>query len=549
MKRAFLLLLSALPLVGACSAELFGGESSSSSSDPNNPGSGDKPGSVSQGVRVDVTPARLLTDIQYNNAVADLFGVDSAPLTEQIASHGDVYDNDASGLTSSPRLVEAFEAAASKVASEAFGTGAVSFDCSTDDEASCIGDFIARHGVRIFRRPPTEDEVGILKRLFGALRSPPIEDTPEAAAEGVLTAMLQMPAFLYHTALGEGTAGKSRLTGFEVASRLSFALTNSTPDDELLEAAANGDLDSAEGVRAQAERLLASPRARSGVFHFVEQWLGIYDVPRLNRDPVLFPEATTELGAAMYEETRRFFEDLFWNRDGDVPDLYAADYSFINDSLAKLYGLSGSFGPEFVETKLPEERRGVLTQASYLSAHSVFDRSHPIARGVYTLRNIMCMDLGSPPNNVGALPEGESEATTIRELLEQHRAGACSSCHQFIDPVGLSFESYDAIGALRDTYQDGSPVDATGDITIDGEPVPVDGGADFSLALADSTTAVSCFTQQAMSYMLGRSLERADRAVVDRIAGETQNLKEIVLHIVTSEPFLYRDVPAHEACE
>src|SRR5690606_30118258 len=137
----------------------------------------------------------------------------------------------------------------------------------------------------------------------------------------------------------------------------------------------------------------------------------------------------------------------------------------------------------------------------------------------------------------------------LRDLLEQHRAGACSSCPQFIDPVGLSFESYDAIGALRDTYQDGSPVDATGDITIDGEPVPVDGGADFSLALADSTTAVSCFTQQAMSYMLGRSLERADRAVVERIAGETQNLKEIVLHIVTSEPFLYRDVPAHEACE
>jgi hypothetical protein len=544
MKRALPLLLMTFPVYAACTADLFGTSSGGSSGVPG----GDSSGEAPAGARVDVTPARLLTDLQYNNTVAALFGVHSAPLTEQVASHGDVYDNDASGLGSNPRLVEAFETAAVRVAAEAFQTGAVRFECPSADEAACIGDFVERHGLRVFRRPPTAPELGLLVDLFHELRSPPIEDPPEAAAEGVLAAMLQMPAFLFHTALGSGVGGRSRLTGFEVASRLSFALTNSTPDDALLQAAADGELDTEEGVRAAAERLLASDGARRGVFHFVEQWLGIQDVPRLNRDPALFPMASAELGAAMYQETRLFFEDLFWS-GGSVTDLFSADHGFVNRELAALYGLSGEFGADFQRTQLPEQRRGVLTQASYLSAHSVFDRSHPIARGVYTLRKIMCLELGSPPNNVGALPEQESEAKTVRELMERHNEGACSSCHQYIDPVGLSFENYDAIGAYRETYVDGSAVDASAEVLLDEARVPVEGGADLSLALAESQTAASCFTHQAMSYMLGRSLTRDDEAAVERIATGSQSLQDVVLNIVVSEPFLYRDVPARESCE
>lgn len=544
MKQALPLLLLTFPVYSACTGDLFGSSQGTSSNAPGGGSSGDAP----PGAHVDVTPARLLTDLQYNNTVAALFGVGSAPLTEQVASHGDVYDNDASGLGSNPRLVEAFEAAAVRVASEAFESGAVGFECAEADEGACIGTFIEREGLRVFRRPPAPEEVASLVELFGALRAPPIEDPPEAAAQGVLTAMLQMPAFLFHTALGSGSGGRSRLTGFEVASRLSFALTNTTPDDALLRAAADGELDAGEGVRAEAERLLATDKARRGMFHFVEQWLGIQDVPRLNRDPAMFPDASAELGAAMYEETRLFFDDLFWN-GGSVADLYSADYGFVNAELAALYGLSGSFGSEFERVTLPEERRGVLTQASYLAAHSVFDRSHPIARGVYTLRKIMCLELGSPPNDVGALPERESEAQTVRELMEQHSAGACSSCHQFIDPVGLSFENYDAIGAYRENYSDGSPVDSSAEVLLDDGSVPVEGGADLSLALADSTTATSCFTHQAMSYMLGRSLTRKDKSEVERIASQAQNLQEIVLNIVVSDAFLYRDVPARESCE
>lgn len=547
MKRALPLLLLSLPVYAACAGDIWGSQSGGESPDAR---AGDlPPGEVPANAHADLTPARLLTDLQYNNAVADLFGIDSAPLTAQIASHGDVYDNDASGLTSNPHLVEAFETAAAQVASEAFRAGAVALDCASPDEAACIDAFIERQGLRIFRRPPTDDERAALTKLFDELRSPPIEDTPEEAAEGVLTAMLQMPGFLFHTAFGEGGGGKSRLTGFEIASRLSFALTNSTPDDELLQAAASGQLDTAEGVRAEAERLLGSEEARAGIFHFVAQWLGIQDVPRLNRDPMLFPMATAELGAAMYEETRLFFEDLFWNGGGSVADLYSADYSFINAELAELYGLSGDFGAEFEKTPLPEERRGILTQGSYLSAHSVFDRSHPIARGVYTLRKVLCFSLGAPPNDVGALPEGQSQAETVRELLEQHSAGACASCHQYIDPVGLSFENYDAIGSYRDQYTDGSPVESAADVLLDDEQVFVEGGADFSLALAESTIATSCFTEQAMAYLLGRSPARHDRATVERIAGESQTLEDIILNIVSSDPFLYRDVPAKEACE
>ncbi len=559
MKRVIPLLLLSLPTFAACTADLSGGSNSGSSKGATGAGSsksgGDGSGSgtladVPTGTHVDTTPARLLTDVQYNNTVRDLFGIDSAPLTEQIASHGDVYDNDASGLSASGSLVEAFERTATTVAEEAFSAGAVEFTCDGADEAACAGDFIDRVGLRVFRRPPTTEEKDALTSLFETLRSTPIEDSPEGAAEGVLTAMLQMPSFLYHIALGDSSGGEARLTGYEIASRLAFALTNSTPDDELLQAATDGKLDTSEGVRKEATRLLETKGAHDGVFHFVEQWLGIQDVPRLNRDEELFPMASEELGKAMHEETRLFFEDLFWNQNGDVAELYSADYSFINDKLAELYGLSGDFGSEFEKTSLPEDRRGVLTQGSYLSAHSVFDRSHPIARGVYTLRKIMCLELGTPPNNVGALPEEDSQAETVRELMEQHRSEpACASCHQFIDPVGLSFENFDAIGSERDQYEDGSPVDATAEVLLDGGKVGVDGGTELSLALADSPTAASCFTSQAMSYMLGRKLSRDDEATVEQIAGETQNLKEIVLNIVSSEPFLYRNVPAQEACE
>ncbi len=565
MKRILPLLLLSIPLQVACTAKLTSDEDSNGSSSsngsngsngsggPGSPGgpgaSSNKPGAAGGTPQVDTTPARLLTDVQYNNAVATLFGNTTRPLTEPIAATGELYDNDASGLIAGPRTTEALAETAEVVADEAFSSGAVSFSCASgEDEADCVSSFVEKQGLRVFRRPPTADETKLLTDLFTKLRSEPIEDSDTDAAKGLLAAMLQMPGFIYQVALGEGTGGESRLTGYEVASRLAFALTNSVPDDALLEAASSGRLDSDEGVRAEAERLLDSSASHEGLLHFVDQWLGISELDSLSRDETLFPAYTPDLGTALHQETRRFFEEILWKRNGSVPDLYSADFSFVNDELAKLYGIEGEFGNDFVQAKLPEDRRGILTQGSYLAAHSVFDRTSPIARGVYTLRKLMCTELGSVPNNVGALPQ-VPEGGTVRDVLEAHSKNPCATCHKYIDPVGLSFENYDAVGAYRDAYDNGSPVDATASVPLDGDKVDVDGGVDFAAAFADSPTANSCFTKQMMSYMLGRTLDSNDEAAVEQIANETNNLREIVLGVVSSKPFLYRNVPAPEVCE
>ncbi len=561
MKRTLPLLLLILPLQLACNAELTADPTKSGSdgsgNGSNGSGSGALPGNGpgSQGggsgvAQVDITPARLLTDVQYNNAVATLFGNTSRPLNEQISAHGDVYDNDASGLIASPRTAEALEEVALKVAQEAFSSGAVDFPCSSgEDEATCIESFIAKEGLRVFRRPPTADETQLLSGLYSELRAAPIEDSQDDAARGVLGAMLQMPGFLYQVALGEGAGGESRLTGYEIATRLAITLTNSVPDDALLQAAQNGRLDNDEGVRSEALRLLDSKAAHAGLLHFVDQWLGITEIDRMTRDEELFPAYSPELGAALQEETRRFFAEIFWNRNGNVSDLYSADFSFVNGELARLYGIEGDFGSDFKQAQLPEDRRGILTQGAYLAAHSVFDRTSPIARGVYTLRKIMCHELGSVPNNVGALPAEIPEGGTVRDLLEAHSANPCASCHKFIDPVGLSFENYDAVGAFRTEYDNGAPIDATSQLPLDGDTIDLDGGVDFTLAFADSPSSTTCFTQQLMSYALGRTLERGDKATVSQIASQTSNLREIVLNVVSSKPFLYRNVPTPEVCE
>lgn len=549
MKRALPLLLLLAPFSFACTANLSGEAGESESNGSNNPGSGPgKDGTSAESA--DVTPARLLTDIQYNNAVAALFGDESRPLGEQIRALGELYDNDSSALSASPRTVEIFEEVATRVSDRAFASGKVAFECASgESEDSCVTSYVDQLGLKVFRRPPTEEEKSVLTGLFTELRSDPIGDSAEDAAKGVLSAMLQMPGFLYQTELGESPGEGSRLTGYEIASRLAFALTNAPPDDALLAAAADGRLDDVEGVRAEAKRLLDSAASREGLLHFVSQWLGIEDVANMNRDATLFPEYSPELGQSMGEETRRFFEDVFWKQRGEVRDLFTADYSFVDDKLAALYGLSGDFGSEFQKVTLPEERLGILTQAAYLTAHTPSDETSPIARGVYTNRKIMCTPMGSVPNNVGALPKEVPEGGSVRDLLEAHSSNPCATCHKYIDPVGLSFENFDAVGGYRTEYDNGAAVDATGTVKFKESDVPVDGGVEFSESLANSDKTTSCFTEQLLSYMLGRTVDDNDRGTIEKIASETQNLEEIVLAVVSSEPFLHRDVPAPEACE
>ncbi len=502
----------------------------------------------------DETPLRLLTRTQYNNTVADLFGIDSAPMRVNVEAGGDLFDTNAAGLNPTASATEHFEEIAPAIAAEAMGSGAITLACP---DVSCVRTLVADLGRRMFRRPVTEDELGALVALYDTLRGADIGDTPEAAAEGVVTAMLQMPGFLYRAELGGPSAagGVVVLSGYEIASRLSFFLWSSTPPDELLDAAEAGELDDADGIGRWAEWLLdhESGRARKALSRFNEQWLGIEDesMSHLAPDAELFPAFSPALASSMRKESLALLEDLTFDSDGTFGDAFDADYTFVDGQLAAFYGIDGVSGDALTRVELdPSERSGVLTHASLLSVRSKTDRENPIARGVFIARKVLCADLGAPPPGVAPLAEEAAAGGTLRDQLELHSQNPCAYCHRTIDPLGLGFEEYDAIGAFRTTDPSGLPVDASGSVEIDGEEVSFDDGRELSSMLATSPAVRECVTRKLAEYGVGRSMSRPeDRCLSSSIAGdEHQSIRTTILRIVTSDVFRSRRRPTPEVC-
>jgi hypothetical protein len=502
----------------------------------------------------DDTPLRLLTQTQFNNTVADLFGDDSAPMRVAVGAGGDLYDTNAAGLNPTASVTESYEEMAPAIARGAVARGAIVLDCP---DRTCVSALVSSLGRRMFRRPVADDELDALLALYDALRGPEIGDEPEQAIEGVVTAMLQMPGFLYRTELGaDGAAGGVvALSGYEIASRLSFFLWNTTPPDALLDAAEAGELDEPEGIERWAQWLLdhESGRARGALSRFAEQWLGIEEsaMGRLSPDPEAYPEYSAELASSMRRETLALFEDLAFDAGGTFGDAFDADYTFVDERLASLYGIEGVTGDALARVTVdPEERAGVLTHASVLAVRSKADHGNPIARGVFVVKNVLCTELGQPPPGVLPLEEEVVTGATLREELELHSRNPCAYCHRVIDPLGLSFERYDAIGAFRTLDEVGNPVDASGAVEIDGEEVTFEDARELSSALATSADVRRCVTKKIAEYGVGRSLSRPeDRCLTASIAGdEDQSIRETISRLVTSDVFRTRNRPTPEVC-
>lgn len=502
----------------------------------------------------DETPLRLLTRTQYNNAIADLFGIDSAPMRVTVEATGDLYDNNAAGLNPTASATEHYEEIAPQIAAQAMASGVVALECP---ETDCVRALVVREGRRIFRRPVDEAEVAALMGLYAELRGPGIGDTPAQAVEGLVTAMLQMPGFLYRVELGPEDAadGIVSLTGFEVASRLSFFLWNSTPPGELLDAAEAGELDAPEGVERWAGWLLdhESGKARGALSRFTEQWLGVEQVPidRLLPDPELYPDFSPELARSMRQETLALVEHLTFDTEGTFGDAFDADYTFADQRLAALYGIDGVDGDEQVRVSTdPNERSGVLTHAGVLAVRSGSEHGNPIARGVFVARDVLCIGLGAPPAGVPPLEEEVVTGGTLRDELELHSRNPCAGCHKVIDPLGLSLENYDAIGAFRTADEGGNAVDATGELEIDGELVAFDNARELSTALATSSSVRECVTRRLLEYGVGRSMRRdEDKCLAATVSGdEHQSIRTTVMRIVTSDTFRLRRRPTTEAC-
>jgi hypothetical protein len=403
---------------------------------------------------------------------------------------------------------------------------------------------IERFATRAFRRPVTRDEVEGILGIFRLAHDR--GESFERAVQVALTSVLVSPRFLYLVEPEEDAEDRP-LDGYELASRLSYFLWSSMPDDELFAEAEAGTLRS--NLRRQVDRMIADPKSDAFVSNFVGQWLQLRRLDGLARDESLYPGFDEDLRDAMRTETEQFFAEILRN-DRSVMELLDSNFTFVNETLARHYGIEGISGNEFRRVSLEgRPRGGVLTQASVLTLTSNPNRTSPVKRGQWILQQILGTPPPPPPPDVPELEE-EGEAAhvaSLRERLELHRANPeCASCHSQMDPLGFALENFDAIGRWRDADGD-FPIDASGELS---GGITFDDAEDLKRILVESSAKKFSRTliEQLMTYALGRGLEPDDyptvEAIRERLGSEDDRIRSILHGIVESEAFRHRGVAA-----
>ncbi len=497
-----------------------------------------------------------LTHTQWENTVVDLLGL-SAPtgLSENFrtdpAIGGFMFDNQATVLEVDQTLWQAYRGAAVQLAEQVTADAAAMEAILPPDGGDADAraeQFVVEFGRRAYRRPLAEDEVTQLVALFS--EAPSLYEGVDPFVAGVrltLETILQSPHFLYRIETSNDVSGDViPLSSWERASRISYFLWDSMPDDALLDIAAEDGLADADGVAAQVDRMLSDPRARAVVDHFHGQLFQAIKFPNVDPSPAFYPDAPPDLGEIVGEEFERFVADVVFDRGGSLNELLTSTSTFVNDDLARIYGLEGSFGPSWVAAELdPTQRRGILTQAAFLAAHATTANPDPIHRGVFVAQRLACMVIAAPPDGVPPVPSAEGR--TNRQTVEDHteQAGSsCVTCHGgMINPFGFPFENYDSTGAWR-VMDAGMTVDASSDISLDGAQVHVNNAIDLVEALAASPSVHACYLRHWLEFAHGRPTATEDLAFTTRVGGDSLDgdlpVRELLIQITTSRAFLSR---------
>jgi hypothetical protein len=545
--------------LGACNGWV-GDPGASKSGGPRGPGDPpveEMPVACDLGVpQAGVAPLRRLSPVQYANTVRDLVGDTSAE---------PIVDDEAMVVTE--RGVRQFRDAAELVLARRESWSREVFPCATDGapDDACASRFIDSFAARAFRRPITEDERGWLE---GVYRDALAEGMTFDEAMGIaFEVILQSPQFIYLNETGvEGATGSTRpLTQFELASRLSYFLWNTMPDEALFTAAQDGVLDET-GLRAQAERMLEDPRTQQTVQRFFWHWLQLNggrlhnSLEETAKDGELFPEYDRELQAAMRTEFEALVRDTF-ESGGSFEDLLTSRRAYVNGPLADLYGVSGpSSADDWQWVDLdPSERAGILTRGVFLTVFSSATVQSPIRRGVFVVEHMFCNELGEPPPNASDVPvvggeveneDGETELRSVRQdvAVRTTSDATCSTCHNIINPAGFAFEHYDAIGRYRSTELTSDlPIDSSGEVRGTDVDGPVADAVALSERIASSAQAQSCFSGRWFEQALGRAPSALDRCSVEAVETrfrESGDIRELLLAIVESVSFQHVNVPA-----
>lgn len=540
MRRA---MLGAVLALAACTGQIEPAGAPGSGPGTRPPGS--TPGTAGPFAPAESSLHRLTRD-QYLSTLDDLLP-DGVEMPTDLEVDTQLYGFatvGASELSISPRALEQLEAAATLVATQVIDDPARRAAFLGCDPASvsdpCVRTWIETFGRRAWRRPLTTAEVDQAASLASSLEAS-LGDTV-LALRHTMSFILQSPHFVFRVERGEDAGdGTRRYSSYEMASRLSYFLWSTTPDDELLDAAARGELVTDAGVRAQAERLLESPKARASVERFFAEFLSLERLDGVSKSPELFPQATPALLASMRREIQLLFSDIVFERDVDFREIFSTNVTFVNRDLAALYGLPDPGSDEHVRATFPpgSPRGGLMGRAAILTLWSHPAVNSPTLRGRFIRQGLLCQDIPPPPPGVDTtVPEGDGTPMTLRQRLEtlHHANPTCATCHLQMDPLGFALEHFDPIGQYR-TDDEGLPIDVRTE--VDG--APVDGASELGLVLADNPEVGACVARRLYRFAVGHLETEGEEAAIVALARRFETsgyrFKELLIEVVLSDGF------------
>jgi hypothetical protein len=500
-----------------------------------------------------------LSNVQWENTIQDLFRL-SAPLGLSAAFVSDpaigAFDTYGATLVVDSNRFTDYQTAAEAVAKKAAHDPQILAGVApmAADPATRKTSFLTTFGRRAFRRPLSDADVARYGALFD--QGAALIGSGDAFADGVeltLRAFLQSPYFLYRLETSANVAsGRIALGDYEIAARMSYGLTSSMPDDALFSAAGAGQLQDRAALTTQAQRLIASTRGQTTALSFHAQLLNVSAYDQIMKDPTAAPAFTADVVAGLKQETLAFVNDVVFGQDRGIAELLSAPYTFANSKIAKMYGASvptpaaGAADP-FVRVSLnAAQRAGFLTQIGFLAANAVEQTPSLIPRGVIIAKNFLCVPIPQPPANVPALPPLDPNSTNRQRVEMLTMNAPCNSCHTtLINPLGDALETLDGYGQYR-TTENGKPINAAAQYSIDGQQVSFDGPVELMKAIANSEQARECYAQHLAEFVYGRDLDltnAGEKALVTGAGALTKtmpSIKGVIASLVTSDIFVNR---------
>ncbi|MEM7675922.1 MAG: DUF1592 domain-containing protein, partial [Myxococcota bacterium] len=484
------------------------------------------------------SPLRRLTVAQYDNTVRDLLGDTTGPARRLI-------DNERGATSADERLVTTLLAEQYLTAAEDVVTrlDLSSLTGCTPIDADCGRGFIASFLTRIFRRPVAPDVLSAYESFYDRVQS---ELGPEEAVAAVVQSALMSPSFLYLMEAPTPGGPVRPLDGYEMATRLSYFLWSTTPDQTLLAAAATGELLNLEGLEHHARRMLTDERAEGMMQRFFARYLELDAVDAVEKNSDVFPTFTPEIASRMKTETERFVRAVLVDGDRSWRTLMTAPWTFVDAELAEYYGIVPPAGEGFQQVSVDSAHHsGLLTQGALMASRARPYETSPVHRGMFVRGTLLCGIVPDVPEGLEVTPPDPDPNLTTRERLSEHRANpVCGSCHRQIDPLGFAFEQFDGAGRFRPD-EGGLFIDTSGDLVdVIGGDRTFDGVPDLARQVVESEQGPACFSSHWLRYAAGRALQEVDgcaiQDVTQRFIGANYDVSELIVAVMLSNAFRYR---------